>query len=212
MDEETLARATEPFFTTKGVGKGTGLGLSMAQSFAAQSGGQFVIQSRKGDGTVAELWLPVAVVPVAVDPEVSDARETSRTTEATPGQTGQTRALVILVVDDDRLALMNTTATLNKLGHRVYTALSGEQALAAMRREEGINLVMIDHALPDMKGEELAEVIRTDWPALPIIFATPLADASVQQVAKPLRDEDLLKAIARAAASTGAERSGSGRG
>ncbi|HEY4041341.1 MAG TPA: PAS domain S-box protein [Rhodopila sp.] len=194
MDEATLARATEPFFTTKGVGKGTGLGLSMAQSFAAQSGGQFVIRSRKGDGTVAELWLPVAV-----DPQVSDTSEASWTSDATPGPTGQTRALVILVVDDDRLALMNTTATLNKLGHRVYTALSGEQALEAMRREDGINLVMIDHTLPDMTGEELAEVIRTDWPALPIIFATPLADASVQQVAKPFRDEDLLKAIARVA-------------
>jgi signal transduction histidine kinase len=60
MDEATLARATEPFFTTKVVGKGTGLGLSMVHGFAAQSGGQFVLRSRKGVGTVAELWLPRA--------------------------------------------------------------------------------------------------------------------------------------------------------
>ena len=59
MDEETLARAIEPFFTTKGVGKGTGLGLSMVHGLAEQSGGRFVLQSRKGEGTTAELWLPV---------------------------------------------------------------------------------------------------------------------------------------------------------
>ena len=60
MDEETLQRATEPFFTTKGVGKGTGLGLSMVHGLAEQSGGRFTLRSRKGEGTTAELWLPVA--------------------------------------------------------------------------------------------------------------------------------------------------------
>lgn len=66
MDEVTLARAAEPLFTTKVVGKGTGLGLSMVHGFAAQSGGQFVLRSRKGVGTIAELWLPVAAAPAAV--------------------------------------------------------------------------------------------------------------------------------------------------
>ena len=60
MDEETLARAVEPFFTTKGIGKGTGLGLSMIHGFAEQSGGRLVLNSRKGEGTTAELWLPIA--------------------------------------------------------------------------------------------------------------------------------------------------------
>jgi CheY-like chemotaxis protein len=92
---------------------------------------------------------------------------------------------------------MNTTAMLNKLGHRVYTATAGQQALDILRREAGINLVIIDHALPDMTGVELAEAIKIDWPTMPMIFATPLADASVQQVSKPFRDEELLNAIAR---------------
>lgn len=61
MDEATLGRATEPFFTTKPIGKGTGLGLSMVHGFAAQSGGRFVLHSRKGVGTSAELWLPRAL-------------------------------------------------------------------------------------------------------------------------------------------------------
>src|SRR5215467_11073591 len=60
MDAATLARAGEPFFTTKGVGKGTGLGLPMVHGFAQQSGGRLVLKSRKGKGTTAELWLPVA--------------------------------------------------------------------------------------------------------------------------------------------------------
>ncbi len=60
MDEETLARAAEPFFTTKGVGKGTGLGLSMVHGMSEQSGGRLMLQSRKGEGTTAEIWLPAA--------------------------------------------------------------------------------------------------------------------------------------------------------
>jgi PAS domain S-box-containing protein len=197
MDEETLSRATEPFFTTKGVGKGTGLGLSMAQSFAAQSGGQFIMRSQRGNGTVAELWLPVAV------DSFGDA-ETNPTNAA--GQVNQgtlnTRPLVVLAVDDDRLGLMAATAMLNKLGHRVYTALSGQQGLDVMRREDGINMVIIDYALPDMTGEQLAEAIKIDWPSMPIIFATPLAGAGVQQVSKPFRDDELAKAIARLSSPT----------
>ncbi len=61
MDTETMARATEPFFTTKVAGKGTGLGLSMVHGLAAQSGGQFILRSVEGVGTTAELWFPVAV-------------------------------------------------------------------------------------------------------------------------------------------------------
>ena len=71
MDQETLGKAAEPFFTTKGVGKGTGLGLSMVHGFAEQSGGRLILQSQKGKGTTAELWLPVAktsVQPVASAP------------------------------------------------------------------------------------------------------------------------------------------------
>ena len=60
MDEATRRRALEPFFTTKGVGKGTGLGLSMVHGMIQQSGGRFVLRSSKGEGTTAELWLPVA--------------------------------------------------------------------------------------------------------------------------------------------------------
>ena len=68
MDEATLARATEPFFTTKGVGKGTGLGLSMVHGLAEQSGGALILSSEKGKGTTAELWLPLASGQAAASP------------------------------------------------------------------------------------------------------------------------------------------------
>ena len=80
MDSETLRKAAEPFFTTKGVGKGTGLGLSMVHGFAEQSGGHLILYSQKGSGTTAELWLPVAktsaqpVAPAQVTPPKSFVR------------------------------------------------------------------------------------------------------------------------------------------
>jgi Histidine kinase-, DNA gyrase B-, and HSP90-like ATPase len=106
MECETLHRAVDPFFTTKGVGKGTGLGLSMVHGFAEQSGGRFILHSRKGSGTTAEIWLPVA--------------KTSARPAPAPMATKAFRPLTILVVDDDSLVLMNTVAMLEDLGHSLF--------------------------------------------------------------------------------------------
>src|SRR6476469_7795046 len=109
MDQETLLKATEPFFTTKGVGKGTGLGLSMVHGFAEQSGGAFVLHSQKGRGTTAEIWLPGAKNSIEPD--------TLRLRHAQSGPVQPQRSLTILAVDDDALVLMNTVAMLEDLGH-----------------------------------------------------------------------------------------------
>ncbi|HKM70613.1 MAG TPA: response regulator, partial [Stellaceae bacterium] len=108
------------------------------------------------------------------------------------------RALAVLAVDDDRLSLMQTSAMLNNLGHKVFTATSGETALDMLRREDTVDVVIIDHGMPGITGTELAEAIRMEWPTIAVIFATPLADASLQQIPKPLRQDDLARAIARA--------------
>ena len=150
MDEETLGRATEPFFTTKGVGKGTGLGLSMVHGFAEQSGGRLILRSQKDKGTTAELWLPVA--KASAQP-VTPA-------QAAPAKT--VRPLTILAVDDDALVLMNTVSMLEDLGHAVFEAYSGKEALEILRREDSIDLVVTDQAMPKMTGTELAKVIRTN--------------------------------------------------
>ena len=189
MDEATLAQATEPFFTTKGVGKGTGLGLSMVHGMTEQSGGRLVLKSRKGEGTTAELWLPVAAaVPVAADPPASSVAARA------PG------TLTVLVVDDDGLVLMNTAAMLEDLGHRVFEAISGNEALAILRREPAIDLVITDQAMPGMTGVQLAEAIRAEWPDMPFILATGYAeipaDAGLPRLGKPFSQSELAASIA----------------
>jgi PAS domain S-box-containing protein len=164
MSEETLKRATEPFFTTKGVGKGTGLGLSMVHGMTEQMGGRLVLASRKGEGTTASLWLPVATS--------ADESVAARPAALEPVQR---RPLTILAVDDDALVLLNTTMMLEELGHRVHEAGSGDAALNILRRHP-IDLVITDQAMPRMTGVQLADLIEKEWPGLPVILATGYAE------------------------------------
>ena len=191
MDEETLRRATEPFFTTKGVGKGTGLGLSMVHGFAEQTGGRLFLHSRKGSGTTAELLLPVA--KVAAQP-------------VAPAQGVPARAfrpLTVLAVDDDALVLMNTVAMLEDLGHTAFEAYSGKEALEVLQREESIDLVITDQAMPKMTGIELAKAIKGEWPDIPVLLATGYADRVAEddiglpKLVKPFFQRDLAEAIMR---------------
>ena len=195
MDEETLRRAVEPFFTTKGIGKGTGLGLSMIHGFAEQSAGRLVLKSVKRQGTRAELWLPVADQGVQPGPE--PVPQAARPKKAS-------RKLCVLVVDDDPLVLMNTAAMLEDLGHDVLEATSGEQALRVLRRVDGVDLVITDQLMPGMTGSQLIAVIRSERPELPIILATGYSelqaatDASLPRLAKPFFQADLARVIATA--------------
>jgi CheY-like chemotaxis protein len=193
MDEATLARAVEPFFTTKGVGKGTGLGLSMVHGLAEQSGGRLVLQSRLGEGTTAEIWLPAAKVESGTAPEQRAGEATVKGRSA-PGLT--------VLVDDDSLVLMNTAAMLDDLGHEVIEATSGEQALRALRRSQGADLVITDQLMPGMTGTQLMAAIRSEWPHLPVILATGYADLpegadpEMPRLSKPFMQNDLAGAIA----------------
>ena len=191
MDEATLARAIDPFFTTKGVGKGTGLGLSMVQGVAAQSKGALRLSSRPGDGTTAELWLPRAkglpatiALPAAAPPQ-------------------QLRPCTILLVDDDALISMATSEMLKDLGHRVIEAPSGSKALEILRTGTAVDVVITDQAMPGMTGTQLAAEIRAAWPGLPVIIATGYAelpedrDRKLPRLDKPYGQDDLAAAIDR---------------
>jgi PAS domain S-box-containing protein len=166
MDPETLARATEPFFTTKGVGKGTGLGLSMVHGLAAQSGGALHIESAPGAGTRIDVWLPVATEGVIEG--LSD--QTS-----CPGSSPQ-RNLLILAVDDDALVLTNTVAMIEDLGHQALSASSGDEALAVLSQRSDVDLLIVDEMMPGMRGSELARRVLSSRPGLPIIIASGYAD------------------------------------
>ena len=196
MDKTTLRRAMEPFFTTKGVGRGTGLGLSMVHGMTEQSGGRFFLKSQKGEGTTAEIWLPAAKAtqPAQGGRFIKD------------GATG-TRPLVVLAVDDDGLVLMNTAVMLQDMGHTVFEATSGDQALEILRREPSVDLVITDHAMPRMTGAQLAAAIKAERPDLPVILATgyaelpPGVDANLPKLGKPFRQQELMQAVTAAIAT-----------
>jgi CheY-like chemotaxis protein len=190
MDEVTLRRAIEPFFTTKEVGKGTGLRLSMVHGFAEQSGGRLFLRSEKNRGTTAELLLPVAKA----------SAKPARASHAVPATT--LSLLTILAVDDDTLVLMNLVAMLEDLGHTVFEASSGKQALEILQREDSIDLVITDQAMPKMTGMDLANEIRSTWPEFPILLATGYLDlaqsgVNLPKLAKPYFQRDLATALQR---------------
>jgi PAS domain S-box-containing protein len=203
MDEATLARATEPFFTTKEVGKGTGLGLSMVHGLAAQTGGGMRIRSQPGQGVNVDLWLPRA-------PDAAALVAPPQGADAGPGADG---GLTILLVDDDAMVSMGTAALLEDLGHAVVEVHSGRAALDALDARADIDLVITDHAMPGMTGAELASIIRDRRPDMPIIMATGYAELpkgvaiDLPRLQKPLRQEELHRMLsslklARAPAAT----------
>jgi PAS domain S-box-containing protein len=194
MDEEVLANALTPFFTTKGIGKGTGLGLPMVQGLMAQSGGKLVLHSLKDHGTTAELWIPIA------RQEHLPAEETTAAELEAPS----TKTLTILAVDDDPLVLMNTVIMLEDMGHKVEEASSGQQALSIMA-EKSVDMVITDHAMPKMTGTDLAAAIRQKWPDVPVVLATGYAEGppggnglDIPRLPKPFTESQLAEAVVRA--------------
>ena len=195
MDDATLAKATEPFFTTKGPGKGTGLGLSMVHGLAAQSGGLLKIHSEPDVGTTIELWLPRAMTSA-----VSVSRLT-QSTEASPA----TAPCKGLIVDDDQLVMTGTSAMVDDLGHESIEAHSAEEALSKLESGMEIDVVITDHAMPVMTGLQLAARIQERYPGLPIILATGYAELPSEpaamgllKLAKPCTQHDIAVAIHRA--------------
>ncbi|MDB5650703.1 MAG: multi-sensor hybrid histidine kinase [Hyphomicrobiales bacterium] len=209
MDEETLQRAREPFFTTKGPGKGTGLGLSMVHGLAAQSGGGMNIVSCLGSGTQVQVFLPKAL-----QSRDDWTQENLCVEEAEPASPPQ--SYCVLLVDDDLLVRTGTAAMLEDLGHVVIEAESGAQALAHVKQGTRIDVVITDHAMPGMTGLALMQALKTDHPELPVILASGFAEIAddervvgLPRLTKPFRQNALAAAISAAAeARYGTARSG----
>ncbi len=176
MDETTLARAIEPFYSTKEVGKGTGLGLSMVHGLAVQLKGALRLESKLGQGTVAELWLPVASESGAAVREHTSSLASDIAPATTQNAPSVQREARILFVDDDALIAMSTVDMLEDLGHAVVEASSGAEALKIIEDDGTIDLLITDHAMPRMTGSELAKAVRLLRPRLPILLATGYAD------------------------------------
>jgi signal transduction histidine kinase len=199
MDEATLKRATEPFFTTKDVGKGTGLGLSMVHGLMVQSGGFLRIESKPGAGTTVSLFFPE---------QQADAAEVLPL-PASPPPTAAERYRVLLV-DDDELVSDSVTAMLEDLGHTVLGAKSAGEALSLLTSGIVVDCVISDHAMPGTTGLELAAQLRQRWPDLPVILATGYADAmdhetaSIPFLPKPYRQQTLSDLLGRVMAAKSA--------
>ena len=196
MNAATLARATEPFFTTKDIGKGTGLGLSMIHGLAKQLDGTLQLESSPGRGTRASLWLPVC------DKAVASEQNAPRTDASADGSANA--PAVILVVDDDPLISTSTTFLLQDLGHTVVEAQSGAAALDVLKDGQRIDLLLTDYSMPAMTGLELAGAARTLRPGLPVILATGYAelpdgaDSSIPRLRKPYQQQQLVNEIRKA--------------
>jgi PAS domain S-box-containing protein len=176
MTPDVLARATEPFFSTKPLGKGTGLGLAQVYGIAEQSGGTLRIESEPGEGTSVHLFLPAAAPPKG------QAAAVAAGTGAAPGAGRRAR---VLVVDDDSDVRAFLVESLQGLGHEVTAVESGEEALERLRAGPA-DLALVDYAMPGMNGAEVARAARDLSPGLPIIFVTGYAESEqLESVAGP---------------------------
>ncbi len=189
MDEATIARAIEPFFSTKGVGKGTGLGLSMVHGLAAQLGGGLAISSQLGEGTIVELWLPASEQAVRL------ADQGAATVTQTSANCG-----TALLIDDEELVRMSTADMLVELGYVVVEAGSAEGALQLV--EDGLvpDIVVTDHLMPGMNGADLARLLQGKQPDLAVLLVSGYADAAgipldLPRLTKPFRSADLAAAV-----------------
>lgn len=194
MDELTAQRAFEPFFTTKEPGQGSGLGLAMAYGIVEQSKGTIQIQSAVGRGTTVIIRLP------AVEPE--------RRSEQAAGPPPERRPARVLLVEDEPGVRDLVGLVLREAGHAVIPARDGPAALEeAERIVFEFDAAVVDVVMPYMSGPELAGILRSRRPDLPVVFIsgysnTPPAEIRSQSgntefVQKPFKPEQLLTAIDR---------------
>lgn len=185
MEPNVLARAIEPFFSTKGVGRGTGLGLSMVHGLASQLGGALRIDSKVGFGTNAQIWLPAstsAVEDASAEPVGSDHRVAVGTA---------------LLVDDEELVRTSTADMLADLGYAVVEASSAEEALRVVKDGLRFDVLVTDHLMPGMSGTELArEVLRRQADAH-VLVVSGYAEVDgvapdLPRLVKPFRQADLI--------------------
>jgi CheY-like chemotaxis protein len=195
MAPGVLARAFEPFFSTKEVGKGTGLGLPQVYGFAQQSDGSVRVASEVGHGTTFTISLP------RTQAESSAAAETGHE----PGDI--VRPLRILLVEDNAQVAEVARSVMSERGHSVVSTGSAPEALHVLNSGQPFDLILSDLVMPGgMNGFDLAQRVRSRWPALPVLLATGYSDQASRAlkegfplISKPYEPAALLLAIERTA-------------
>lgn len=195
---EIMSRVFEPFFTTKEIGKGSGLGLAQVYGFAKQSGGGVRIDTAIGQGTSVKVFLPRAALDAV-------GHATCGKATVKPSNARYCRR-ALLIVDDDFAVREVTAQKLTQAGYRVRKAESALAAIEALEADCDVDGVILDFAMPEMNGAEVAQEIQRRWGALPILFVTGYADVEALHrlesvgedriVQKPYRGGELEQKVA----------------
>lgn len=172
MSPDVLAKATDPFFTTKAVGKGTGLGLSMAYSTVSDHHGQMEIESTPGQGTRVTLRFPACGSGAC-------AAKQANVPESAPAGSAKD----VLIVDDDEFVRKALRTVVTALGHRVHLVASGEEALAKLEGGFVPDLVILDMSMPGLGGAGTLPRLRGLNPAVPVLLATGCVDQAARDLA-----------------------------
>jgi signal transduction histidine kinase len=190
IDEETLKRIYEPFFTTKEIGKGTGLGLSIVYGIVRQHGGDICVTSQPGLGTTFTIYLPLllsSVLPAAFE------------TTQTPRRGTET----ILLAEDDDAVRGYMLHAITDYGYKVLEAVDGEDALAKYRaNRDSIDLLLLDVVMPKLSGRDVFNTIKREGGQPRVIYTSGyapdviddnwLAEKGVSFMAKPVTVQNLL--------------------
>jgi CheY-like chemotaxis protein len=190
MPPDVLARALDPFFTTKPPGQGSGLGLPQAYAFATQSRGWLTLASTVGGGTTIEIYLPRSLQPLSALAARGDGEA--------PGR-GSGR---VLFVEDDPLVREAVVRGLEDCGFDVMVAADGDKALAMLDAGLDADVVFSDIVMPGkVSGVDLAGILHERRPGLPVVLATGYTDQravipGVQVLAKPYEIDQLVELLA----------------
>lgn len=193
MDETTLSRIFEPFFSTKTPQRGTGLGLATAYGFVAQSGGHMRASSVRGQGSTFDVYLPVAAAAVTpVEPEIVESG-------------GDCSDATVLVVDDDAPVRRTVARALRRAGYAVLEASDGNEALERHRGERCIDVLVTDVLLPFHPGREVADLLTARHPGIRVLYMSGHAgDALLKDrgprdgdpfIAKPFTPDALVRQV-----------------
>ena len=201
MTSDVLARACEPFFTTKEVGRGTGLGLSMVFGFVRQSGGHLAISSEAGRGTTVQMHFPRSNAPEIASDEVKDQSEIGGSNET------------ILVVEDDAGVRASSVDLLSELGYNVLQAANGDAAMAILLSGVSVDLIFTDVVMPGLvQSVEIAAWARSRTPPIPVLFTSGhtrdiisknhVLAPTIALLRKPYQPETLAQLVRKALAES----------
>ncbi len=193
MATEVMAKALDPFFTTKQIGKGSGLGLAQAYGFARQSQGTLMLASEEGKGTTVEIILPRATEAV---PEPS-----ASTTPALPPAIHNGS---VLFVEDDPLVREAVAPALSNAGFVVRVAASADEALTMLESDDNVDVLFSDIMMPgQLNGIELACAVQERYPDIRVFLATGYTDQLVNQdgvtlIGKPYETSEVVRLLQEA--------------